>query len=53
MPAFYHRPQTVQDMVDFVVGKVLDRLGVAHELFARWRTPAEPKPSSVWNEGEE
>ncbi len=36
MPAFYHRPQTVADMVDFVVGKVLDNLGVEHRLFGRW-----------------
>ena len=36
MPAFYHRPDSVIDMVDFVVGKVLDQLGVAHELYRRW-----------------
>jgi flavin prenyltransferase len=35
-PGFYHHPQRVQDLVDHVVGKVLDRLGVAHELGARW-----------------
>jgi 4-hydroxy-3-polyprenylbenzoate decarboxylase len=35
-PGFYPRPETVEDMVDFVVGKVLDRLGVGHELFKRW-----------------
>jgi 4-hydroxy-3-polyprenylbenzoate decarboxylase len=36
MPAFYHRPDSVIAMVDFVVGKVLDQLGVQHELFRRW-----------------
>jgi 4-hydroxy-3-polyprenylbenzoate decarboxylase len=36
MPAFYHRPDSVIDMVDFVVGKVLDQLGVEHELYRRW-----------------
>jgi 4-hydroxy-3-polyprenylbenzoate decarboxylase len=36
MPAFYHQPEAVIDMVDFVVGKVLDQLGVGHELFKRW-----------------
>lgn len=39
MPAFYHHPCTVEDMVDFVVGKVLDQLGVEHDLFTRWGTP--------------
>jgi len=36
MPAFYNDPRTVEEMVDFVVGKVLDQLGIAHELFVRW-----------------
>jgi 4-hydroxy-3-polyprenylbenzoate decarboxylase len=56
MPGFYTRPQTVQDMVDFVVGKALDRLGVEHSLFARWKTPkpaAADPAASPWNEGED
>ncbi|MCF6177918.1 MAG: UbiX family flavin prenyltransferase [Geopsychrobacter sp.] len=36
MPAFYQQPQSVEEMVDFVVGKVLDQLGVEHQLFTRW-----------------
>jgi len=36
MPAFYHRPQSMEDLVDFVVGKILDGVGVKHELFKRW-----------------
>jgi 4-hydroxy-3-polyprenylbenzoate decarboxylase len=35
-PAFYHEPRSVDDMVNFVVGKVLDQLGQEHELFRRW-----------------
>lgn len=35
-PGFYHRPTTVQDLVDFVAARVLDHLGVEHELSARW-----------------
>ena len=36
MPGFYNNPQTVGEMVDFVVGRVCDQLGVEHRLFARW-----------------
>jgi len=36
MPAFYAQPEKVADLVDFVVGKILDALGFDHELFTRW-----------------
>lgn len=36
MPAFYQHPATIDDLVNFVVGKVLDLLGVEHALFVRW-----------------
>jgi 4-hydroxy-3-polyprenylbenzoate decarboxylase len=39
MPAFYTRPQTLQDQVDFIVGRVCDQLGVEHGLLRRWGTP--------------
>ena len=35
-PGFYHHPQTVQDLVDFVVARILDQLGVPHALMVRW-----------------
>lgn len=35
-PGFYHRPESVQDLVDFVVARILDRLGVSHQLVERW-----------------
>ena len=37
-PGFYHRPASVSDLVDFVVGRVCDQLGVEHTLFERWGT---------------
>ncbi len=36
MPAFYTRPQTLQDAVDFIVGRICDQLGVEHQLLRRW-----------------
>lgn len=36
MPGFYSGAQTVEDMVDFVVGKTLDQLDIAHTLYPRW-----------------
>jgi len=36
MPAFYNGPQTVEDIVGFLVGKVMDSMGIAHNLFRRW-----------------
>lgn len=35
-PGFYHRPQTIAELVDMLVGKVCDQLGVDVDLFARW-----------------
>lgn len=35
-PAFYHRPERIEDLVDFVVGRTLDQIGVEHDLYQRW-----------------
>lgn len=35
-PGFYHRPQYVEDLVDYVVARVLDHLGIRHALLTRW-----------------
>lgn len=40
-PAFYHRPQTIEQVADTVVARVLDHLGIEHRLFPRWG--AEPE----------
>jgi 4-hydroxy-3-polyprenylbenzoate decarboxylase len=39
MPAFYGKPATLDDLVDTVVGRVLDHLGVSHDLLRRWGSP--------------
>jgi flavin prenyltransferase len=43
-PGFYHRPQTVSDQIDFVVGRVLDQFGFDNNLFKRWREESRPMP---------
>ena len=35
-PGFYHLPQSLEDVIDFIVARILDQLGVPHELMARW-----------------
>ena len=39
-PGFYHRPQTLAELVDQLVGRILDRLDVRHDLGPRWQGPA-------------
>jgi 4-hydroxy-3-polyprenylbenzoate decarboxylase len=39
MPGWYHGVKSVQDLIDFVVARILDQLEVPHELMQRWGTP--------------
>ena len=36
MPAYYHRPKTLDDIINHTVGKVLDMFGIEHQMFERW-----------------
>ncbi|MFK7743260.1 MAG: UbiX family flavin prenyltransferase [Planctomycetota bacterium] len=59
MPGFYQRPERIEQLIDFVIGKILDRIDVQHDLVERWRTPdAAPDggastAATQWHEGEE
>lgn len=36
MPGFYTHPKTIQDIIDFIVGRILDQLGLTHNLIGSW-----------------
>ncbi len=38
-PGFYHKPKTINELVDFVVGKAFDVLRIDHDIYKRWKSP--------------
>jgi 4-hydroxy-3-polyprenylbenzoate decarboxylase len=43
MPAFYQQPKTLDDLADFIAGKILSALGVEHDLYPPWTGQVDPK----------
>ncbi len=41
-PGFYHQPTTIDDLVDFIVARILNQLGIEHRLVPRWGDPVKP-----------
>jgi flavin prenyltransferase len=37
-PGFYHRPRSIDDLVDFIAARVLDHLGIEHSVGRRWKS---------------
>lgn len=51
-PAFYHRPQSIEEMVDHLVFRILDQFGIPHSQRTRWRGMAEQLSEAVEIEGD-
>ncbi|MEC9254572.1 MAG: UbiX family flavin prenyltransferase, partial [Pseudomonadota bacterium] len=42
-PGFYHEPQSIDDLIDFIVARILNQLGIDHTLMPRWGESPEKK----------
>ncbi len=49
MPAFYGQPSSIDDLVDFVVGRALDALGIGNDLYKRWGGECRDRGSETWD----
>ncbi|HEX9938954.1 MAG TPA: flavin prenyltransferase UbiX [Longimicrobium sp.] len=50
-PGFYHRPESISDLVDFVVARILDHLGVEHRVGRRWTSGETPQGTGDRGQG--
>lgn len=53
VPAFYHMPKKIEDLIDHIVGKILDLMDIDHHLFQRWGGEAPRKKGRNETQGKE
>jgi 4-hydroxy-3-polyprenylbenzoate decarboxylase len=46
MPGWYHHPETLDDLIDFIVGRICDQLGIANQMIRRWGAEEGGSPAS-------
>jgi polyprenyl P-hydroxybenzoate/phenylacrylic acid decarboxylase-like protein len=46
VPAFYHQPRTVEDLLQHTAGKILDQFDIPHDLFRRWNGNGQTSPAA-------
>ena len=47
VPSFYHRPKTIEDIIDQTIGKIFDYFGIEHALFNRWNGDKRPQEAGI------
>ncbi|RJE90041.1 UbiX family flavin prenyltransferase [Paenibacillus sp. 1011MAR3C5] len=52
MPGFYYKPQSMDEMINFLVGKVLDNVDIDHDLYRRWGDEHNEQPASDHHRGD-
>jgi len=47
MPGFYHKPNSIDDLIDHIVGKILDQFSIGQNMFRRWGNDSKEKTLKI------
>ena len=47
MPGFYHKPNSIDDLIDHIVGKILDQFSIGQNMFRRWGNNSKEKTLKI------